>query len=69
MCDLHCPLPHRPGGPQAPSLYPVIPPLTGVLSPLPITLTARKPSVRDKVLTLAIDTQHPGDITGQAQRQ
>lgn len=65
--DLHCPSPTD-LGPEAPSLYPMIPPLMGSCHQCPLSsLSKKKSSVRGKILTLAIDTLHPGDITGHSQ--
>lgn len=48
VADLHCPFPHRCGGPVG-SISTLWFTSDGVLSPLPTTLTARKPPSRDKV--------------------
>lgn len=67
--DLHCPSPTD-LGPSGPISLPYDPTSDGVLSPVLPTLTVKKKSsVRGKILTLATDTQHPGDITGHSQRQ
>lgn len=66
--DLHCPSPTDLGL-SGPISLPYDPTSDGVLAPVPTTLTVKKVISERQILTLAIDTQHPGDITGHSQRK